>query len=123
MSTPFRVKGRSHQSPSMVVSTDSTLSGAARGRTPTGPIGQSELSMSIVCWARRPGGVLVSIPRPVFAAFAGGEGEGAQPGVRATTNAAPPPSAARRRPAGRLLSRLVGPGNVEHNLEFQQRRA
>jgi pimeloyl-ACP methyl ester carboxylesterase len=65
----------------------------------------------------------VSIPRPVFAAFAGGEGEGAQPGARATTSAAAPPSVARRRAAGRLLSRLVGPGNVEHNLEFQQRRA
>src|SRR6516164_10533602 len=121
MSTPAKVKGRSHQRPSMVVSTDSTLSGAARVPTPTGPIGQSELSMSMVCRARSPGGVLVSIPRPVFAALACGEGEGAQPGARVTTSAAAAPNAARRRRADRALTSLVVPGNVHHNLEFQQR--
>src|SRR5271166_1814785 len=123
MSTPSRVKGRSHHSPSMVVSTDSTLSGAARVPTPTGPIGQSEFSMSKVCWARMPGGVRVSICRPGLAAFACGAGEGAQPGARVTTSAAAAPNAATRRRAGRPLISLVVPGNVQHNLEFQQRCA
>jgi hypothetical protein len=43
------------------VPTKSTISGAANVRTPTGPIGQSELSMSMVCLARSPWGVLVSM--------------------------------------------------------------
>src|SRR6516225_7265361 len=123
MSTPAKVKGRSHQRPSMVVSTDSTLSGAARVPTPTGPMGQSEFNMSKVCWARIPGGVRVSICRPGFAAFACGEGEGAQPGARVTTSAAAAPNAATRRRADRLLTGRVVPGNVHHDLEFQQRRA
>src|ERR1700739_1838615 len=123
MSTPSRVEGRSHHNPSMVVSTDSTLKGAARVRTPTGPIGQSEFSMSKVCWARIPGGVRVSICRPGFAAFACGEGDGAQPGARVTSSAAAALNAATRRRVGRLLTSLVGPGNVEHDLEFQQRCA
>src|ERR1700752_770705 len=122
MSTPSRVNGRSHQSSSMVVCTDSTLSGAARVRTPTGPMGQSELSMSMVCWARRPGGVLVSICRPAFAAFACGAGDGAQPGVRVAISAAPAVNASTRRHVRRRLPRLAGPGNVHHNFEFQQRR-
>src|SRR5947209_16420658 len=105
----------------MVVLIDSTLSGAARVPTPTGPMGQSEFSMSNVCCARIPGGVRVSICRPGFAAFACGEGEGAQPGARVTTSAAAALiAAARRRADGRLLAGLVVGGNVQHNLEFQQ---
>ena len=61
------VNGRSHHIPSIVVSTESTMSGAASVRTPTGPMGQSEFSMSMVCLARTPGGVRMSIRRPGFA--------------------------------------------------------
>src|ERR1700748_532198 len=123
MSTPSRVKGRSHQSSSMVVSTDSTLSGAARVRTPIGPIGQSELSMSTVCWARSPGGVRVSIARPKLAAFACGDGDGEQPGARVATRAAAAVTASTRCRAGcRLFSRLA-PGNGHDDLEFQRRGA
>ncbi|CPB43374.1 Uncharacterised protein [Mycobacterium tuberculosis] len=64
ISTPASANGRSHQSASMVVLTVSTCPGAARVPTPISPIGQSELSMSMVCCARRPGGVLVSIRCP-----------------------------------------------------------
>ena len=103
----------------MVVSTDSILSGAARVRTPTGPMGQSEFNMSRVCWARMPGGVRVSIWWPGFAAFACGEGEGAQPGARVTTSAAAAANAATRRHADGLLTSPVVPGNVHHNFEFQ----
>src|SRR5690242_6500712 len=105
----------------MVVSTDSTLSGAASVPTPTGPMGQSELSMSSVCWALIPGGVRVSICRPGFAAFACGEGLGAQPGANVTTSAAAALSAHARRLADNRLASLLVAGNVHHNLEFQQR--
>ena len=40
--------------------------------TPTAPIGQSELSMSMTCLARTPCGVLVLIRTPASPAFAGG---------------------------------------------------
>lgn len=73
----------------------------------------------MVCWARRPGGVLVSIRRPTFAAFADGVGDEEQPGVSVTTSAAAALSASARRAAARRLPGLFGPGNVEHNLEFQ----
>ncbi|BDB45342.1 hypothetical protein MKCMC460_56660 [Mycobacterium sp. 20KCMC460] len=72
----------------MVASTDSTFSGAARVPTPTGPIGQSELSMSIVCCARSPGGVVVSIRCPTSAALADGVGDVAHPGASANTSTA-----------------------------------
>ena len=65
----------------------------------------------------------MSICRPGFAAFACGEGEGAQPGARVTTSAAAALNATTRRGAKRLLAGLVVGGNVQHNLEFQQRRA
>jgi hypothetical protein len=62
----------------------------------------------------------VSIPRPVFAALACGEGEGAQPGARVTTNAAAALNAAARRRAEFPLTTLLAAGNVHHDLEFQQ---
>jgi pimeloyl-ACP methyl ester carboxylesterase len=66
----------------------------------------------------------VSICRPGFAALACGEGEGAQPGARATNNAVVALNAATRRCVqGCLLAGLIVGGNVQHNLEFQQRRA
>ena len=105
----------------MVVSTESTLSGAASVLTPTGPIGQSELSMSMVCWARRPCGVLVSIWSPASAAFAGGVGGGRAAATSAATSAA---VARQRRGAvphrAPALLACAGPGNVQHNLELQQ---
>src|ERR1700733_1545102 len=119
MSTPLSVKGRSHQSFSMVVSTGLTLSAVARVATPTGPMGQSELTMSSVCWARRPGGVLMSIRAPAPAALADGVGGGAQPGARAATSAAAAVIAATRSRTWRRLRRLAGSGNVQHNLELQ----
>ncbi len=104
----------------MVASTESTLLGAASVATPAGPIGQSELSMSMVCWARRPGGVTVSIRRCGLAALADGVGEDEHPGVSVRTSAAAAVStvARRSRLRRRLVSRRV-PCNVEHNLEFQ----
>src|SRR5271166_5918189 len=122
MSTPSRANGRSHQSPSMVFSTESTSSVAARVPTPTGPMGQSELSMSMVCCARRPGGVPLSIRCPEAAAFACGAGEEPQPGAKAMTSAAPAVNTSTRRHRWRRLPRLAGAGNVHHNFEFQQRR-
>src|ERR1700733_8474442 len=107
----------------MVVSTESTWLGAARVRTPTGPIGQSELSMSKLCWARSPGGVRVSIARPGLAAFACGDGDGEQPGARVATSAAAAVRASTRCRAGRRLFSRLTPGNVHDDLEFQQRRA
>src|SRR5208337_3910017 len=106
----------------MVVSTELTSSGAARVRTPTGPMGQSEFSMSKVCWARIPGGVRVSICRPGLAALACGGGDGAQPGAKVTTSAAAALNVNARCRADLLLASLLVPGNVHHNLEFQQRR-
>ena len=38
--------------------------GGGQRLTPTGPMGQSELSMSMVCLARRPCGVLISMCTP-----------------------------------------------------------
>ena len=80
--------------------------------------------MSMVCWARRPGGVRVSIARAGFAAFACGEGEVAQPGVRVATSAVAAVRASTRLPR-RAPATPVGllPGNVHDNLELQQRRA
>jgi hypothetical protein len=81
------------------------------------------LSMSIVCWARSPGGVRVSIARPGLAAFACGGGDGAQPGASVATSAAAAVMPRTRSRVGpRLPSRIV-PGNVHDNFEFQQRRA
>src|SRR5712675_2427556 len=114
-------KGRSHQIESSLVPTSSTISGAASVRTPTGPIGQSELSMSMVCLARSPCGVLVSMRTPYAASAAGAGPVLVHPQAMATTSATVSPAAlCRRRPALRLGA---GPRNVQHNLELQQRRA
>ena len=91
-------------------------------RTPTVPIGQSELSMSMVCLARSPWGVLVPMWTP-YAASAGAGPVFAQPLARATTivtATVSPAAPCRARPALRLRA---GPSNVQHNLELQQRRA
>src|ERR1700739_2035726 len=122
MSTLLRVNGRSHQRFAMLDSTGLIISAVARVATPIGPIGQSELSMSSVCWARKPAGVLMSIWRPVPAAVAAGVGGGAKPEARAPTNAAAVNAATRCR-TWRGLRLVAGSGNVQHNLEFQQRRA
>lgn len=64
----------------------------------------------------------MSMRRPVFAAFADGVGDDVQPEASVTTTAAAALMAqAPRRPTHRLCS-LACPGNVEHNLEFQQGR-
>src|SRR5437899_12954 len=100
----------------MVACTDFTMSGAASVPTPTGPMGQSEFSMSSVCWARIPGGVRTSICRPALAAFACGEGDGAHPGANVTTSAVAALNAAARRRAENPLVSLLVAGNVHHNL-------
>ena len=64
--------------------------------------------------------MLVSIRCPTFAAFADGVGDEEHPGVSVTTRAAAALSASARRAGGRRLLSLGVPGNVEHNLEFQQ---
>ena len=106
----------------MVVSTEPTSAGAARVRTPGLPIGQSELSMSMVCRARKPGGVRVSIGIGL-AALACGEREGVQAGARVTSSAAVAVTVSTRDRAERRLASRLGAGNVHDNFEFQQRRA
>ncbi len=61
---PVTLIGRSHHSRSMAPATSSTMLEVASVRTPTVPMGQSELTMSMVCLARRPWGVLVSMCAP-----------------------------------------------------------
>jgi hypothetical protein len=61
----------------------------------------------------------MSICRPPPAALAEGVGGGAQPEARAPTSAAAVKAAMRCR-TWRGLRLLAGPGNVQHNLEFQQ---
>src|SRR5664279_4518396 len=118
MSTPARVYGRSHHSESIVVTTESTMSGAARVLTLTGPMGQSEFSMSMTCLARTPCGVLVSIRTPA-PALAGGAGAGAQLLARAATVAIAVGSANALRRTRRALRLRAGPRNVQHNLELE----
>ena len=88
MSTPLTVNGRSHHS---VFHGRGDRRRPARARpacaTPTVPIGQSELSMSMVCLARSPCGVLVSMWTPYAASAAGAGPVLAQPQARATTSA------------------------------------
>ena len=105
---------------SMVASTGSTISGAARVLTLTGPMGQSEFSMSMTCLARTPCGVLVSIRTPASPALAGGAGAGAQlsRGRRRALSRWPVPP--RSGAARRALRVCAGPGNVQHNLELEQ---
>ena len=61
MSRPETVIGRSSHRLPIAAVMPLTCCGAAIVRTPTVPIGQSELSMSMVCLARSPWGVLVSM--------------------------------------------------------------
>ena len=80
-----------------------TICGAASVRTPTVPIGQSELSMSTVCLARKPGGVLMLIWDAESAAL--GDADGVeQPQTRAPDRATVTNDvAARNRPRLALL--------------------
>src|ERR1700716_1055577 len=114
-------KGRSHQIESSLVPTSSTISGAASVRTPTGPIGQSELSMSMICLARRPCGVLVSMWM-LCAAPAGPAGPAsAHPQARATTTVTTTDIEVAQRRALLASGLGVGPRNVQYNLELQKR--
>ena len=72
----------------MTVPMYSTSSVAASVLIPLGPMGQSELSMSMTCLARTPCGVLMLIRTPASPAFAGGVEVGAQPSARAVTRMA-----------------------------------
>ena|SRR6478735_12818319 len=119
MSTFVTVNGRSHQMVSIVTPTFSTAWGAARVRTPTGPIGQSLLSMSMVCLARRPCGVLIWMGTP-YAASVGAGRDVAHPQARAATRANATVSAVARRRAPAASRRSVGPRNVKYNFELQQ---
>src|SRR5690349_7636862 len=86
-------------------------------RTPTVPIGHSELSMSMVCLARRPCGVLISIGTPyVVSATGAGVAVVVQPLTRPMTSAAATDTVA----AVRALR--LGARNVQDNLELEQRR-
>src|SRR6478672_4836776 len=117
------VIGRSHHRLPMAVVMPLTCSGVAIVRTPTVPIGQSELTMSIVCLARSPCGVLVSMWTP-YAASATGAGPAlAHPQARATTSATAIVKSAALRRAWPALRVGASPRNVQHNLELEQRRA
>src|SRR3954451_17112001 len=113
------VIGRSHHRLPMAVVMGLTWSGAAMVRTPTVPIGQSELSMSMVCLARSPWGVLISMGTP-YAASAGAGPVCAHPQARATTRRTASVSVVAPRRARPALRVGVGPRNVQHNLELQQ---
>src|SRR5215213_3722295 len=119
MLMPVTVIGRSNHRLPMAPVTLLTSSGAAIVRTPTVPIGHSELSMSMVCLARIPWGVLVSIWRP-YAASAGAGPVWAQPQARAVTSATAIFSVVARRRARLALRLSAGPRNVQHNLELEQ---
>src|SRR5690348_18223276 len=98
----------------MVSHTYSTRSGAARVLVPSGPMGQPEFSMSMICWARTPCGVPVLMRTPASPALAGGVELGVQPLTTEAVRMAAPSSASELR---------FGGGNVENDLEFQQRGA
>ncbi len=88
-------------------------------RTPTVPMGHSELSMSMVCFARRPCGVLIAIGTPYVASAAGATGVlSAAARTRMLQRARPRPTARVTPRALRLVAR-----NVQDNLELEQRRA
>src|SRR5690349_10292695 len=106
----------------MVSQTYSTRSGAASVLAPLGPMGQSELSMSMICLARTPCGVPVLIRIPASPALAEGVALGGEhPLTRDVVRAAVHTRAVRR--PSRLDRLLLGAGNVQHDLELQQRRA
>src|ERR1700738_5076725 len=119
---PVTVSALSHQRFSMVSRTLFTMSGAARVPTPLEPIGQSEFSMSTVCWARKPGGVFLLIFTPASAVT--DDADGVEPlHTRPLTTATAASDAAARRSARLALRLRAGPCNVQHNLELQQRRS
>src|SRR4029079_12844925 len=92
-------------------------------RTPTVPIGQSELTMSMVCLARSPWGVLVSMWTPYAASATGADPVLAHPQARATTSATGTVRPAAVRSARPALRLGASPRNVQHNLELEERRA
>ena len=93
------------------------LSVAASVLTPLGPMGQSELSMSMICLARTPCGVLMLIRTPDVAGI-----RGRRRGLQAQ-HVAPSggPGMALQISAIARLSLRAWPGNVQHNLELEQR--
>ena len=103
----------------MVASIGSTMSGAANVWTLTCPMGQSEFNMSMTCLARTPCGVFVSILTSGLAAGALGD---AQPVIRPAAVVSVVANTTARRKGWRALALCVGPGNVQHNLELEQRR-
>src|SRR5437899_1727055 len=118
---PVTVIGRSNHRLPMAEVTASTCCGAAIVRTPTVPIGQSELSMSIVCLARRPWGVLISIGAPyVVSATGAGVALVVQPLASATTSATATDSVVAVRALRPAL--FAGARNVQYNLELEERR-
>src|ERR1700722_14871187 len=115
---PATATGLPHQRFSMVSRTLFTMSGAARVPTPLEPIGQSEFSMSTVCWARKPGGGVLLIFTPVSAVTDDADGV-EQLQTRTLTTATAASDTAARRSARRALRLRAGPCNVQHNLELQ----
>lgn len=94
------------------------MSGAANVFTLTCPMGQSEFNMSMTCCARTPCGVFVSIRTPGLAAGAVGD---VHPVATAAIVAIAVVAATARRTGRDALTLCVGPGNVQHNLELEQR--
>src|SRR6185312_15533245 len=107
----------------MVSRTLLTISGAASVLTPLGPIGQFELSMSMVCLARKPAGVLVLIFTPGSTVFDDDADGVEQLQTSAPASATAATETAARRYARPALGLRASPGNVQHNLELQQRRS
>src|SRR3954453_4045620 len=120
MLIPLTVIGRSHHRLPIAAVMPLTCAGAPIVRTPTVPIGHSELTMSMVCLARSPWGVLVSMCKP-YAASAGAGMVSVHPQARALTSTTANVVAQYR--ARLALRRGAGPRNVQHNLELEQRRA
>src|SRR5690348_12844083 len=95
-----------------------TWSGAAIVRTPTVPIGHSELSMSMVCLARRPCGVLIPIGTPYVVSATG-----AGVAVLVQPQASPTVSAAATDSVVALRALCLSARNVQDNLELEQGRS
>src|SRR5690348_10507652 len=115
MSMPATVIGRSNHRLPIAEVIWLTCCGAAIVRTPTVPIGHSELSMSTVCLARRPCGVLIGIGAPYAASATGTVGTlFAQPPANAVTSATATDTVA----AARAL--CLSARNVQDYLELEQ---
>lgn len=112
ISNESSVYGRSHHSESMIVVTGLTMSGAASVETLCVPIGQSEFSMSMTCWARTPCGLFRPMRIPSAAVVAGASAQ--LVAVVAAVTIATAIVSARR------LALVAGPGNVQHNLELKE---